>query len=128
LWPRQDPTPILDRWNAEIVKVLNDDEVKKALLAHGLTPQPTTRQGLADFMKGIRPVGQGGQGAQADRQLMPHPAGHATCPAAPFPTREHPAATAGFLFDRPPRAAFLWRQPRIGLCPRPAAGTAWHRP
>ncbi|MDI9856973.1 tripartite tricarboxylate transporter substrate binding protein [Comamonas sp. 17RB] len=49
--PGKTPVPILDRWNAEIVKVLNDDEVKKALLAHGLTPQPTTRQGLADFMK-----------------------------------------------------------------------------
>ena len=43
--------PILDRWNTEIVKVLNDEGVKKALNAHGLTPQPTTRQGLADFMK-----------------------------------------------------------------------------
>jgi tripartite-type tricarboxylate transporter receptor subunit TctC len=51
------PPPILDRWNAEIVKVLNDDEVKKALLAHGLTPQPTTRQGLADFMKRNTPSG-----------------------------------------------------------------------
>ena len=33
------------------MKVLNDEGVKKALNAHGLTPQPTTRQGLADFMK-----------------------------------------------------------------------------
>jgi hypothetical protein len=42
--------------------------VKKALLAHGLTPQPTTRQGLAAFMK-KEYAQQGGQGAQADRQL-----------------------------------------------------------
>lgn len=49
--PGKTPTPILDRWNTEIVKVLNDEGVKKALNAHGLTPQPTTRQGLADFMK-----------------------------------------------------------------------------
>lgn len=49
--PGKTPTPILDRWNAEIVKVLNDAEVKQALTAHGLSPQPTTRQGLADFMK-----------------------------------------------------------------------------
>ena len=49
--PGKTPTPILDRWNTEIVKVLNDAEVKKALTAHGLSPQPTTRQGLADFMK-----------------------------------------------------------------------------
>jgi tripartite-type tricarboxylate transporter receptor subunit TctC len=49
--PGKTPAPLLDRWNQEIVKVLNDEEVKKSLQAHGLTPQPTTRQGLADFMK-----------------------------------------------------------------------------
>lgn len=49
--PGKTPAPILDRWNTEIVKVLNDAEVKKALEAHGLTPQPTTRAELTDFMK-----------------------------------------------------------------------------
>ena len=49
--PAKTPAPILDRWNVEIVKVLNDPEVKKSLLSHGLTPQPTTRQELTDFMK-----------------------------------------------------------------------------
>ena len=45
------PAPILDRWNVEIVKVLNDAGVKDALNKHGLTPQPTTRAELAAFMK-----------------------------------------------------------------------------
>ncbi|HNI86381.1 MAG TPA: tripartite tricarboxylate transporter substrate binding protein [Ottowia sp.] len=49
--PGKTPAPILDRWNTEIVKVLNDAEVKKALEAHGLTPQPSTRAELTDFMK-----------------------------------------------------------------------------
>ncbi|MGE4241320.1 Bug family tripartite tricarboxylate transporter substrate binding protein [Ramlibacter sp.] len=45
------PTAILDRWNTEIVKVLNDSEVKEALNKHGLTPHPTTRTGLTEFMQ-----------------------------------------------------------------------------
>ncbi|MDM0116014.1 tripartite tricarboxylate transporter substrate binding protein [Variovorax sp. J22R133] len=45
------PAPILDRWNLEIVKVLNDPGVKDALNRHGLTPQPTTRAELTAFMK-----------------------------------------------------------------------------
>jgi tripartite-type tricarboxylate transporter receptor subunit TctC len=48
--PAKTPAPILDRWNAEIVKVLNDPEVRAQLNKHGLTPDPTTRQELADFM------------------------------------------------------------------------------
>jgi len=48
--PAKTPAPILDRWNAEIVKVLNDPEVREQLNMHGLTPDPTTRQELADFM------------------------------------------------------------------------------
>ena len=49
--PGKTPTPILDRWNGEIVKVLNDPSVKDALNKHGLTPQPTTRAELTAFMK-----------------------------------------------------------------------------
>jgi tripartite-type tricarboxylate transporter receptor subunit TctC len=49
--PAKTPAPILDRWNVEIVKVLNDPGVKDALNKHGLTPQPTTRPELAAFMK-----------------------------------------------------------------------------
>ena len=45
------PAPILDRWNTEIVKVLKDPSVEKALSAHGLTPQPTSRAEFAAFMK-----------------------------------------------------------------------------
>lgn len=45
------PAPILDRWNQEIVKVLNDPGVKTALTRHGLTPHPTTRAELTAFMK-----------------------------------------------------------------------------
>ena len=49
--PGKTPVPLLDRWNAEIVKVLNDPGVKDALEKHGLTPQPTTRAELAVFMR-----------------------------------------------------------------------------
>ena len=49
--PGKTPTAILDRWNTEIVKVLNDAEVRVALEKHGLTPQPTTRAELTTFMK-----------------------------------------------------------------------------
>ncbi len=45
------PKPMLDRWNVEIVKVLNDPEVKVALAKHGLDPHPTTRAEFATFMK-----------------------------------------------------------------------------
>ena len=45
------PAPILDRWNQEIVKVLNDREVREALTKHGLTAHPTTRAELTDFMQ-----------------------------------------------------------------------------
>ena len=44
------PAPILDRWNQEIVKVLNEPAVREQLAKHGLTPHPTTRAELADFM------------------------------------------------------------------------------
>ncbi|MFZ3118356.1 MAG: tripartite tricarboxylate transporter substrate binding protein [Variovorax sp.] len=49
--PAKTPAPILDRWNLEIVKVLNDPGVKEALNKHGLTPQPTTRAELTAFMR-----------------------------------------------------------------------------
>jgi tripartite-type tricarboxylate transporter receptor subunit TctC len=45
------PAPLLDRWNVEIVKVLNDPGVKDALNKHGLSPHPTTRKEFAAFMK-----------------------------------------------------------------------------
>lgn len=49
--PGKTPAPVLDRWNQEIVKVLNDPGGKDALNKHGLTPQPTTRAELTAFMK-----------------------------------------------------------------------------
>lgn len=49
--PGKTPAPILERWNLEIVKVLNDSGVKEALNKHGLTPQPTTRGDLTAFMR-----------------------------------------------------------------------------
>ena len=49
--PGKTPVPLLERWNLEIVKVLNDPGVKEALNKHGLTPQPTTRAELTAFMK-----------------------------------------------------------------------------
>ena len=49
--PGKTPTPVLDRWNAEITKVLKDPGVAEALKQHGLTPQPTTRAEFAAFMK-----------------------------------------------------------------------------
>ncbi|MBI5276695.1 MAG: tripartite tricarboxylate transporter substrate binding protein [Burkholderiales bacterium] len=49
--PGKTPVALLDRWNQEIVKVLNDPEVKEALGKHGLTPHPTTRAELTEFMR-----------------------------------------------------------------------------
>ncbi|KRC29114.1 tripartite tricarboxylate transporter substrate binding protein [Acidovorax sp. Root219] len=49
--PGKTPAALLDRWNREIVAVLNDPVVKEALDKHGLTPQPTTRAELTAFMK-----------------------------------------------------------------------------
>ena len=45
------PAAMLDRYNLEIVKVLNDAGVKEALIKHGLSAHPTTRAELTDFMQ-----------------------------------------------------------------------------
>lgn len=49
--PAKTSAVMLDRWNQEIVKVLNDPGVMKSLNQHGLTPQPTTRAELTAFMR-----------------------------------------------------------------------------
>lgn len=49
--PGKTPAPLLDRWNAEIVKVLKDPEVAEQLKKHGLTPHPTSRAELTAFMQ-----------------------------------------------------------------------------
>jgi tripartite-type tricarboxylate transporter receptor subunit TctC len=45
------PVAMLDRYNVEIVKVLNDPGVRDALTKHGLSAHPTTRAELTDFMQ-----------------------------------------------------------------------------
>ncbi len=44
------PKPMLDRWNVELVKVLNAPDVREQLNKHGLTPQPGTRDELARYI------------------------------------------------------------------------------
>ena len=44
------PPAILDRWNAELVKVLKSPDVVDALNQHGLTPMPGTRDELAKYI------------------------------------------------------------------------------
>ena len=44
------PAPVLDRWNTEIVKVLKSPDVAKQLNDHGLTPMPTSREELTNYM------------------------------------------------------------------------------
>lgn len=48
--PGKTPKPLLDRWNLELVKVLNAPEVREALLKHGLTPAPGSREELVRYM------------------------------------------------------------------------------
>lgn len=49
--PGKTPETLLERWNQEIVKALRDPAVSKMLTEYGLTPQPTTRKELADFIQ-----------------------------------------------------------------------------
>jgi len=44
------PKPLLDRWNAELVKVLNTPDVRENLLKHGQTAAPGTREELGKFI------------------------------------------------------------------------------
>jgi tripartite-type tricarboxylate transporter receptor subunit TctC len=48
--PGKTPAPILERWNLELVKAMNDPEVKDELMKRGLIPSPTTREELARFI------------------------------------------------------------------------------
>ncbi len=45
------PTALLDRYNTELVKVLNDAGIREALTKHGLSAHPTSRAELAEFMQ-----------------------------------------------------------------------------
>jgi len=49
--PGRAPKGILERWNAELVKVLNTAEVREQLNKHGLTPMPGTREELASTIR-----------------------------------------------------------------------------
>ncbi len=48
--PGKTPVPILDAWNREIVKVLNEPDTREQLEKHGLTPMPGTRDELARYI------------------------------------------------------------------------------
>ena len=49
--PGKTPTALLERWNKELVKVLNASDVREQLLKHGLSPTPGTREELAKFIQ-----------------------------------------------------------------------------
>jgi tripartite-type tricarboxylate transporter receptor subunit TctC len=79
------PAPILDRWNQEIVKVLNDPSIREQLSKHGLTPHPTTRAELTDFMSCTRSRRSGARScasARSPASEAPHAAGTMTRSAA----------------------------------------------
>jgi hypothetical protein len=78
------PAPLLDRWNQEIVKVLNDPAIREQLLKHGLTPHPTTRGELTRLhAAGIGQVGRDRARPQDHGRvrLTPGPAAAAPSPA-----------------------------------------------
>jgi tripartite-type tricarboxylate transporter receptor subunit TctC len=49
--PGKTPREVLDYWNREIVKALNDPQVKAELAKHGLDPAPGTREALAEYIE-----------------------------------------------------------------------------
>ncbi len=49
--PGKTPKAILDFWNRELVKALNDPTVKSELAKHGLEPMPGTREELARYIE-----------------------------------------------------------------------------
>jgi len=49
--PGKTPRELLDFWNRELTKVLNDPAVRGELAKHGLDPAPGTRDELAQYME-----------------------------------------------------------------------------
>lgn len=49
--PGKTPKQLLDRWNAELVKVLKAPDVREQLDKHGLTAMPGTREELANTIR-----------------------------------------------------------------------------
>lgn len=45
------PRDLLDFWNRELTKVLNDPQVRAELAKHGLDPAPSTREELAQYFE-----------------------------------------------------------------------------
>jgi tripartite-type tricarboxylate transporter receptor subunit TctC len=48
--PGKTPDDVLDFWNRELTKVLNDPRVNAELAKHGLDPAPSTRSDLAQYI------------------------------------------------------------------------------
>ena len=48
--PGKLPRPLLERWHAELVKVLTSEDVKEAHNKQGLTPAPGSRDELARYI------------------------------------------------------------------------------
>ena len=49
--PGKTPKDLLDFWNRELTKVLNDPQVGAELAKHGLDPAPGTRDELAQYIE-----------------------------------------------------------------------------
>jgi tripartite-type tricarboxylate transporter receptor subunit TctC len=49
--PAKTPNAIVDRWNRELGKILNDAAVRGALLAQGMEPVPSSREALAAYIR-----------------------------------------------------------------------------
>jgi len=49
--PGKTPKDVLDFWNRELTKVLNDPQVRAELAKHGLDPAPGTREELAQYFE-----------------------------------------------------------------------------
>ncbi len=49
--PAKTPKDLLDFWNREITRVLNDPQVRAELAKHGLDPAPGTRDELAQYIE-----------------------------------------------------------------------------
>ncbi len=49
--PGKTPKELLDFWNRELAKALNDPQVRAELAKHGLDPAPGTREELAQYFE-----------------------------------------------------------------------------
>ena len=68
--PRGTPKEIVDRLNAEVVKILAQPEIRQRLLQLGFEPASGTPEQLAAFEKtGARQVGPADQGGRAEGGL-----------------------------------------------------------